>query len=632
MSPLPRNQLAVHANILTHVALVGIPNSGKTTLFNSLTGMQKKVANYPGVTVEPTVGYFREDNITVAVIDLPGIYSLSPKSVDEQVARGAILGTLPGSPFIDGILLVLDATNLERGLFLYSQLAEMQKPMLVALTMIDDVKRRGATLDDIQLEATLGVRVIPIVGTKGLGIEELRTALAQVQRWRMPRTPVSASAGAEERIAWARAVVEQILRNDALDVRTERIDQLVLHPVWGMLIFCTVMGIIFQAIFTWSAPLMDWIDFGFSELRRWMVGDTIVPPLWLDFLANGVVAGVGSVLVFAPQIFVLMLLVTALEDSGYLARAAFLVDRLLGIFGLQGRSFIPLLSSYACAIPGILSARIIPSYAERMATILVAPLMTCSARLPVYTLLIGAFVPPSMVGGVISLQALSLAVLYGLAAIIGLLVAWVLRKTVFISDRTFFFIEFPPYRLPQWRNLLVRSVMRMQDFIQTAGTIILAFSMVLWALASFPRSQLAPGITVSEYRQQQLEQSYAAQLGRAVAPLFAPMHFDWQVTLGIISSFAARETFISVMGQLTMAGDDPNNTNLRAALRNKMEPAEAFAVIAFYMFALQCMSTLAVLRRETGSWKWVAFAFFYMFILAYIAAAGTYNIARLFLS
>lgn len=327
-----------------------------------------------------------------------------------------------------------------------------------------------------------------------------------------------------------------------------------------------------------------------------------------------------------------MLLVTALEDSGYLARAAFLIDRLLGIFGLQGRSFIPLLSSYACAIPGILSARIIPSYAERMATILVAPLMTCSARLPVYTLLIGAFVPPIMVGGVISLQGLTLAVLYGMAAIVGLLIAWVLRKTVFLSDRTIFFIEFPPYRLPQWRNLLVRSVMRMQDFIQTAGTIILAISIVLWALASFPRSQATPGITVAEYRRQQLEQSYAAQLGRVVAPLFAPMHFDWQVTLGIISSFAARETFISVMGQLTMAGDDPNNSNLRAALRNQMEPAVAFAVIAFYMFALQCMSTLAVLRRETGSWKWVAFAFFYMFILAYIAAIGTYNIARLFLS
>lgn len=622
----------MHTKTQAYVALVGVPNSGKTTLFNALTGLRKKVANYPGVTVEPTVGFFQEKNIAIAVIDLPGIYSLSPKSIDEQVTRSALSGALPGISSIDGILLVLDATNLEKGLFLFSQLAEIQKPMLVALTMIDEVKRRGATLDDIQLEAALGVRVIPIVGTKGLGMQELRTALAQVQRWRQPRPPLSASAGAQERIAWARALVEKIVRNDSLDERTERIDRVVLHPVWGILIFCAVMAMIFQAIFTWSVPLMDWIDFGFSALRQWMVGDAMAPPIWLDFLANGVVAGVGSVLVFAPQIFVLMLLVTALEDSGYLARAAFLIDRLLGIFGLQGRSFIPLLSSYACAIPGILSARIIPSYAERMATILVAPLMTCSARLPVYTLLIGAFVPPIMVGGVISLQGLTLAVLYGMAAIVGLLIAWVLRKTIFLSDRTIFFIEFPPYRLPQWRNLLVRSVMRMQDFIQTAGTIILAISIVLWALASFPRSQATPGITVAEYRRQQLEQSYAAQLGRAVAPLFAPMHFDWQVTLGIISSFAARETFISVMGQLTMAGDDPNNSNLRAALRNQMEPAVAFAVIAFYMFALQCMSTLAVLRRETGSWKWVAFAFFYMFILAYIAAVGTYNIARLFLS
>lgn len=328
-----------------------------------------------------------------------------------------------------------------------------------------------------------------------------------------------------------------------------------------------------------------------------------------------------------------MVLVTFLEDSGYMARAAFLVDRMFGVFGLQGRSFIPLLSSYACAIPGILSARMIPSYAERMATMLVAPLMTCSARLPVYTLLIAAFVPAGTVGGFLSLQALVLGMLYVAAAVVGLVIAWLLRKTVLADDRTAFFIEFPPYRLPHWRSLLVRATMRMQDFVQTAGTIILAISIVLWALATFPRLEPRPGMSADEYRRAQLEQSWAAQVGRTVAPIFRPMHFDWQVTLGIIGSFAAREVFVSVMGQLYAVGqDDPASASLRAALQQQLSPPVAFAVLAFYMFALQCMSTVAVLRRETGSWKWTAFAFVYMFLLAYLAAAGTYNIARALLS
>ncbi len=623
----------MRSHSLPHIAFVGVPNSGKTTLFNALTGMRRKVANYPGVTVEPSVGIVRKHARNVAVIDLPGVYSLSPKSTDEEITRQVLTGADTNLPEPNAIVLVLDATNLEKGLTLFAQLAHLSKPMLVALTMVDEIKRRGATLDDIQLESILGVKVVPIVGVKGIGIEEVRSELIECSHWRIPFVHVPADASIEERIAWARSVVGRVLRNDQLDLRTERIDRIALHPIWGIVGFVCVMAVIFQSIFTWAQPMMDWIDYGFNQLRAWMIGDAVVPPLWLDFLANGVIAGVGSVLVFAPQIFILMVLVTFLEDSGYLARAAFLMDKVLGSFGLQGRSFIPLLSSYACAIPGILSARMIPSRAERMATILIAPLMTCSARLPVYTLLIAAFVPPTLIGGVISLQAVVLGALYLAAASVGLCVAWVLRKTVLVSDRTPFFLEFPPYRLPHWRNVVVRAFTRMQDFLQTAGTVILTLSIILWALSSFPRLEPEPTQNADQFRRLQLEQSYAAQLGRAIAPIFAPMHFDWHVTLGIIGSFAAREVFVSVMGQLyAIGGDDPANHGLQQALQRSLDPAVAFAVLAFYMFALQCMSTVAVLWRETGSWAWTAFAFAYMLGLAYLASVTVYNIAHAILS
>ncbi len=616
-----------------HIALVGVPNSGKTTLFNALTGARKKVANYPGVTVEPSIGIVEHHAESLALVDLPGVYSLSPKSTDEDITSAALSGVLDRVPPCDGILLILDATNLEKGLFLLSQLASLQKPMLIALTMIDEIKRRGALLDDIMLESQLGVKVVPIVGVKGIGIRELKALLFDPQRWYVPREPLPLDSSPEERVSWARNVVASVLRNDRPDERTERLDRILLHPIWGFVVFAVIMMLIFQSIFTWSQPLMDGIDYVFSVLRQNIVGDSVAPPLLLDLLANGIIAGVGSVLVFAPQIFVLMVLVTFLEDSGYMARATFLVDRILGVFGLQGRSFIPLLSSYACAIPGILSARMIPSYAERMATILVAPLMTCSARLPVYTLLIAAFVPEQKIGGLLSSQALVLSSLYVLAAVIGLVIAFALRRTLLADDRTLFFIEFPPYRMPQWRNLVVRATMRMQDFVQTAGTIILAISIILWALARFPRVEPQPHMSAEKYRRIQLEQSYAAQLGRTIAPLFAPMHFDWHVTLGIIGSFAAREVFVSVMGQLYAVGsDDSSNSSLRAAVQDQLAPPVAFAILAFYMFALQCMSTVAVLRRETGSWKWTIFAFIYMFILAYFAAMATYNISHALLS
>ena len=604
-------------------ALVGIPNSGKTTLFNSLTGLRQKVGNFPGITVEPKIAILRSTS-GVEIIDLPGLYSMSAKSADEEFSIDVLRGTYQGMRAPDSVLFVIDGTNVEKGLTLFAQFASLGLPAAVVVTMIDTIKAQGAVLDDIALERALGVPVYTVVGTRGVGVEELLEAIPNANSFAIPTVPVHHD-DVQAHVEWARNLTRSVLSSSSYDALTLKVDAWLLHPVLGGLVFLMIMTLFFVSIFSFAEPLMSGIEKGIVVMQDLVSGVTD-DGLLRSFLNNGLLAGVGSVLVFLPQILLLVFFVTILEDCGYLARAAFIMDRIFGLFGLQGRSFIPLLGSFACAIPGIMSARMIPSDKDRMATIMIAPLMTCSARLPVYTLLIAAFIPASTVWGFVPLQALVLAALYGVAIISGLIMAWVFRKTLFRSEKLHFLMEFPPYRLPDAKSVLSTLWYRGKDFVQSAGTVILFLSLVLWVLSEFPRTDVSTmaNLPPAVVEQQHLENSYIGQIGKAIQPVFAPLGFDWKITIGVLGSFAARETFVSVMGQMYATSTSEGHETLRAVLTNSISVASAFSVLAFYIFALQCMSTLAIIKRETGSWKWSAIAFVYTFVMAYVAALTTY--------
>jgi len=608
-----------------HVAFVGTPNSGKTTLFNVLTGMRKKVGNFPGITIEPSLGIIKKDSSNHSIIDLPGCYSLIPTSLDEELTLQVLKNehALIASP--RGIVFVMDATNLDKSLYLYSEVAELGIDMIIALTMVDGVKARSGVIDDIALERLTGLTVIPIVGHKGIGVETLREAISDDKSWKTPIAPPTFEE-IRDRIHWVKNISNSIINMKEFDRVTQKLDAVLLHPIGGILSFLCIMALFFQSIFSWAVPFMDMIEYGFSSLEHFVL-QSMPQGILSDLIARGLIAGVGSVIVFLPQIIILNVFVVILEDCGYLARAAFLIDRLMGVFGLQGRSFIPLLGSYACAIPGIMSARIIPSHRDRMTTMLIAPLMTCSARLPVYTLIISAFIPPMIVGGIFSLQAVILAGLYALGGITGLIVAFIMKKSLFKGDVIPFLIEFPPYRMPSLKSMTVSVSERAMDFLKSAGTVIVTLSLILWCLSAFPRMEINPLITPIEQQQMQLEQSYAGMIGKSIAPVFEPLGFDWKLTVGVLGSFAAREVFVTVMGQLYGTDTTDSDTTLRSTLQQTIPFASALSVLAFYVYALQCISTMSILKRETGSWKWPAFAFAYMFALAYVCAFIVYSLA-----
>ncbi len=609
----------------SHIAFVGTPNCGKTTLFNVLTGMRKKVGNFPGITIEPSLGHVNSDGKSIAILDLPGLYSMLATSLDEELTMQVLSKGHPSIMQPHGIVFVMDATNIEKSLYLYSQVAELGIPMIIALTMVDGVKARSGVIDDIAIERLTGLSVFPIVGHKGIGLEDLKYAISDEKVWKIPNKP-PVFEDIRDRVHWARNIADTILSIKEPDSLTSRIDSVLLHPIGGFLSFAIIMALFFQSIFSWAIPFMDLIESGFSILEQFAL-QNLPPGLFSDLIARGLIAGVGSVIVFLPQIIILNIFVVILEDCGYLARAAFLVDRFMGMFGLQGRSFIPLLGSYACAIPGIMSARIIPSHRDRMTTMLIAPLMTCSARLPVYTLIISAFIPPMIIGGFFSLQAIILAGLYVLGGLTGLFVAFMMKKSMFKGDVIPFLIEFPPYRLPSLKSLFVTVSDKALDFLKSAGTVIVALSLVLWFLSAFPRMEFTDSIPEIQQQQMQLEQSYAGQMGKAIAPIFEPIGFDWKLTIGVLGSFAAREVFVSVMGQLYGADTTNSDASLRDILQQTIPFASALSVLAFYVYALQCISTMGILKRETGSWKWPAFAFVYMFLLAYGSAFLVFRLA-----
>jgi ferrous iron transport protein B len=611
------------------LGLVGSPNSGKTTLFNALTGLRARIGNYPGVTVERREGQAELDGRHATIIDLPGTYSLDPISPDEEVVTRVLDGELGERP--EAVAVIADACTLERSLLMLAQVLQRQAPTCLVLTMTDELHARGGALDVARLERALGIPVLGVVGHRGLGIAPLKELLAHPERWTRPHLlPPSEVA---ERARWADSVLSSVLtQRPGAHPTTVAVDRIVLHPVFGPLLFAAVMVTFFQLIFAWAQPAMDLIDGGVGALGAAIHG-ALPAGLMADFLADGLVAGVGAVVIFLPQIVLLFALLYLLEDVGYMARAAFVIDRLMGRVGLEGRAFVSLLSSYACAVPGIMATRTIPSPRHRLVTILVAPLMTCSARLPVYALLIAAFVPAERAWGPFGLQGLALLGLYAGGALTALVVASVLTRTLLRGDAMPFYLELPPYRVPTAKLWLSQIWGSAWAFLRRAGTIILATSMVLWVLLTFPRSEAPAGADEQQANRIALERSYAGSLGHAIEPLIEPLGFDWKIGIGLIASLAAREVIVSTLAQVYAAVDE--GASLRTAIQADVDPrsgrpvfdaATVASLLVFFIFALQCMSTLATMRRETNSWRWPAFAFGYMLALAYSASWITYRV------
>ncbi|OIO07036.1 MAG: hypothetical protein AUJ52_11100 [Elusimicrobia bacterium CG1_02_63_36] len=618
---------------LATVALVGSPNCGKTTLFNAMTGMNQKVGNYPGVTVEEKDGLLVRGGRKARILDLPGLYGFSAMSPDEAIAREIIEGKSAFERRPDAVLFILDGSALHRSLGLLATVLQEGLPTAVALTMVDEITARGGRLDTLKLSRALGVPVFGVVGHKGTGVAEVLDAAVDAQSW--PRPVVAAPLeSAVARAAWSDTVLQECYREPKKENRlSRRIDEFVLHPVMGPVIFLLVMGFLFQAIFSWAGPLMDLMSGACSGFGAWI--ESWAPAgLPRDLVVHGVVEGVGGVLVFLPQIMILFFLINLLEAVGYMARAAFLADRLMGFVGLQGRSFVALLSCHACAVPGIMATRSIPSESDRLKTMLVAPFMVCSARLPVYTLLIAAFVPERAFWGPLGIQGLILFGLYLFGAVTAFTASWVLSKTLVKGSLLPFYMELPPYRWPTFRNVFLSMFHRAKIFVSRAGRVILPASMLLWVLLAFPRAQADPGVPAAVAQSRQLQQSFAGRIGRFVEPVFAPAGFDWRINIGVIASLAAREVVISTLAQI-YGVESEDETGLVDMLKKARDPETgrplmdfptAMALIAFFVFALQCISTLAIMRRETETWKWPAFAFGYMGVMAWIAAVAAYQI------
>lgn len=600
------------------VAVVGPPNAGKSTIFNRLTGMHQKVANFPGVTVEHRVGKVDvPGHYHVRLVDLPGIYSLNPRSEDEKVSKDVLTGDMPGLPRPDAVILVLDSTNLGRHLTLAPPILSLGLPTLIILNMADDLKRRGGSVDIKALSEQLGTPVALVSATKGQGFEAIDEFLAGRVALRKPvELPVLQDV--PKCREWARDVSQGAkYQHPAPPVWTRRLDRVFLHPVWGPLIFLFVVGAVFQTIFSGAKPLMDGLEEMISSSGTWIGG--FIGAGWIrSLVVDGIWSGVGAVIVFLPQILLLFLFIAILEDSGYLARAALIADRTMARVGLQGKSFIPLLSAYACAVPAIMATRTIESKRDRIATILIAPFMTCSARLPVYTLVIAAFIPDRpLLGPLFGARAAAMMGLYVIGFVAAVATAKVLKSSILKSERTPFVLEMPPYRMPMAASIGLRLLDRSKAFLRRAGTVILGVAIVLWVLASVPtiNGQAPP-----------IEQSLAGRLGHFIEPAIQPLGFNWKIGIGLITSLAARELIVGTLGTIYGMESSQDSQGLQSALQHDLSLAGAVSLLIFFAFAMQCFSTLAVVRRETGGWKWPAVQFFYMSGLAYVCSWLTFHL------
>ncbi|HEX3721034.1 MAG TPA: ferrous iron transport protein B [Verrucomicrobiae bacterium] len=685
-----------------YVVLTGNPNSGKTTIFNALTGLRARVGNYAGVTVERKEGRFQggPPDLPIVVLDLPGTYSLSPQSLDEQIARDVLLHHLPDVPVPAAVVVVVDASNLERNLFFATQVIELGHPTVIALNMTDVAEKIGHLIDPERLAAALGIPIVPMVASTGSGLKELQTRIVQMVRagstsappqnfWELPpafdtevenlsgslqgmgakgrallllsdpKSTISPELGpaiiaARERLEkagsdWRSAPIEgryariADIQRDAItqsanpeETASDKLDRILTHKVWGMAIFVGIMAMMFLTIFSFAQLPMDLLQGLFTNAGNF-VGHLIPPGDLQELIVKGVIQGVGAVVVFLPQICLLFLFIGLLEDTGYMARAAFLMDRLMSKVGLHGKSFIPMLSSFACAIPGIMATRTIETPKDRLVTILVAPLMSCSARLPVYTLLIAACMP-----GRILLESVTMLSMYLLGIVVALSMAWLLKKTLLKGETPMLVMELPPYKRPLTTVVLRHMWDRSKLFLRRAGTVILGINILLWFLASYPRHAGTNSGDVSPAQAgQRLRDSYAGMAGHWIEPAIKPLGFDWKIGIGIVSSFAAREVFVSTMSIVYNVAEgtdeDTHTRNLAQVMSRQKRPdgtpvyttLTAITLMVFYVLALQCVSTVAVVRRETNSWKWPLFQWLYMGVLAWVFAFVTYQGGRL---
>jgi ferrous iron transport protein B len=611
--PAQGSKSATPGSSLTRVAVIGPPNSGKTTLFNRITGLRQKVANFPGVTVEQHTGLaVLPDGRETWIIDLPGVYSLNPRSEDEQIAYDVLTGNRGDTPKPQAVLLVLDSTNLARHLMLAAPILALGLPTLVILNMADDLRKRGGHLDLNALSAQLGAPVALISARQGEGIEQVYEFLAGAMPKPAPLMQLPVLQDVPKCRQWAGHVGNQAkYRAPAPPVWTRRLDAVFLHKVAGPLIFVVVVIAVFQTIFSIADPAKDAVDWLIGVTGNW-VASVLPDSAFKSLLLDGVWKGVGSVVVFLPQVLILFLFIGILEDSGYLARAALIADRTMARVGLQGKSFIPLLSAYACAVPAIMATRTIENKRDRMATILIAPFMTCSARLPVYTLIIAAFIPNRPIAGfLLNTRAAAMLGLYILGFLAAVATARVLKSSILKSGRTSFLLEMPSYRWPTLQSLGLRLLDRSRIFLRRAGTVILLVTVILWVTAHLPTQN---GHTPP------IGQSLAGTLGRTIEPVIKPLGFDWKIGIGLITSLAARETIIATLGAIYGMDGESNQAGLEQALQHDLTAGGAVALLIFFAFAMQCISTIAVVRRETGGWKWPVLQFTYMGALAYLGA------------